>query len=450
MRMRSFVVMSAVLILMMAFVAIAGPPAFISVRRANAPPRPLPLPLFLTQPISSQTPNADQIRRGQYLVRAGDCAPCHTPVGGPPFAGGFGLNTPFGVIYSTNLTSDPETGIGQLSADKFYAALHDGVGPKGLLIYPAMPYTAFTRVSRADSDAMLAYLKTVPAVRRQRPPNELPFPLNFRFLLHGWNLLFFSPGNYVADPSKSADWNRGAYLVNGLGHCGSCHTPKNFLGGDRSSKALYGGNLNLWLAPDLTANARTGLHVWSADDIVEYLKTGRSRHANAAGAMADVVANSTSLMEDQDLRAIAVYLKDQPSSPNRVVVHEIDAGTMRRGKAIYEDACASCHMLEGGGQPRLFPPIAGNVMLQQDDPTGLIHLILAGGRTAPTDTRPTALSMPSFAWKLTDQQVADVSTYIRNNWGNHADPVGADTVADLRKRLGLDVLRRTDNSGDSP
>jgi mono/diheme cytochrome c family protein len=431
-----------IMALAVAMAAMAEPPTVRSQRH-------LALPLFLTQPIPNQTPNADQLRRGQYLVRMGDCAACHTPEGGPAFAGGFGLNTPFGIIYSTNLTSDRETGVGEITADQFYAALHDGIGPKGLPIYPAMPYTAFTRVNRADSDAMLAYLKTVPAVHRDRPANQLPFPLNFRFLVRGWNLLFFIPSNNVPDTSRSADWNRGAYIVNGLGHCGSCHTPKNFLGGDKSQKALQGGTLNEWVAPDLTANTRTGLGLWSVEDIVEYLKTGRNRHANAGGPMAEVVTDSTSLMSTRDLRAIATYLKEQSPSLSRNS-SQPEASAMHRGKEVYSDACASCHMLEGGGQSKVFPPMAGNAMLQQNDAAGLIHLILAGSRTAPTPTRPASLSMPSFAWKLTDRQIADVSTFVRNSWGNHAEAVSADPVAGMRKRLGLDVIRRTENSGDSP
>jgi len=449
MKLRSLTITLAVLILATAAVAIAATLTSGPMRHPNVPPRHLALPLFLTQPVSDQTPNADQVRRGQYLVRVGDCASCHTPEGGPLFAGSLGLNTPFGVIYSTNLTPDRETGIGNLTPDKFYAALHNGIGPKGVPIYPAMPYTAFTRVNRADSDAMMAYLKTIPAVHRPRPANQLPFPLNFRFMVRGWNLLFFRSGEYVSDPAKSVEWNRGAYLVNGLGHCGSCHTPKNFLGSDKGGKAFHGGDLDEWVAPDLTANARTGLGSWSTGDIVEYLKTGRNQRANAGGAMADVVTNSTSLMNDQDLHAIAVYIKDQPSSPSSTV-RDVDAGAMRRGKEIYSDACSSCHMLEGGGQRKTFPPLARNAMLQQADPSGLLHLILAGGRSAPTPTRPTALSMPSFAWKLTDQQIADVSTYIRNNWGNSAEAVSTKAVADMRRQLGLDVIRRTDGSGDSP
>jgi len=423
--------------------------AFSQALTPRAPSRPLPPALFLTQPIADDAPNAEQLRRGQYLVRMGDCVSCHTPDDGPPFAGGFGLNTPFGVIYSTNLTSDPETGIGRMSPQTFYAALHNGVGPRGAQMYPAMPYTYFTRVTRADSDTMLAYLKTTPPVVARRPANKLPFPLNIRFLVKGWNLLFFRPGTFRPDPSKSAEWNRGAYLVTGLGHCGACHTPKNFLAGDKRRQALQGGVLDNWTAPDLTANLRTGLGSWSHADIGEYLKTGRNGRANAGAAMAEVVSYSTSLLADADLRAIAIYLKDQPASPARNVASP-DPAAMRRGEAIYSDACASCHLLKGVGQSKTFAPLAGNAVLQQSDPTGLTHLILAGSRTAPTSTRPSPLSMPSFAWKLTDQQIADVSTYVRNSWGNQAPPVTARKVADMRKRLDLKTVRLTDNSGDRP
>ena len=423
--------------------------AFSQALTPRAMPRPALPAILLTQPIADDVPNVEQLRRGQYLVRAGDCAACHTPDNGPPFAGGYGLNTPFGVIYSTNLTSDPETGIGRMSPETFYAALHNGVGPKGAQMYPAMPYNYYTRVARADTDAMLAYLKTTPPVVARRPANKLMFPFNIRFLVKGWNLLFFRPGTFTPDPGKSAEWNRGAYLVTGLGHCGSCHTPKNFLAGDKTRQPLHGGKLDNWISPDLTANPRTGLGSWSHQDIGEYLKTGRNTRANAGGPMAEVVSYSTSLLADADLRAIAVYLKDQPASPTRAVAAP-DAAAMRRGEAIYSDACASCHLLKGVGQSRTFAPLAGNAVLQQSDPTGLAHLILAGSRTAPTATRPSALSMPSFAWKLTDQQIADVSTYVRNSWGNQAPSVSARTVADMRTRLDLKTVRLTDNSGDHP
>jgi mono/diheme cytochrome c family protein len=445
---RLLLIVAAVLILTLLFYGLYAL-AFLGRAHTAAQAGPVRTPLLLLQPIPDSTPNAAQLRRGQYLIRVGDCAACHTPPGGPTLSGGYPLATPFGVIYSTNLTSDPETGVGRLSADQFYAALHTGVGPKGGQIYPAMPYNDFTRISRADSDAMLAYLKFTPPVSAQRPPNALLFPLNFRPLMKGWNLLFFRPGEFSPDPGRSAAWNRGAYLVTGLGHCGACHTAKTVLASDKGGVALQGGNLSDWVAPDLTSNARTGLGAWSVDDVVEYLKTGRNARANAGGPMGEVVTQSTSLMDDQDLRAIAIYLKDLPASPSRVG-GRADPDAMKRGEAVYSDACAACHMADGKGQSRTFPPMVGDAMLQQSDPAGLIHLILAGARTGPTAVRPTALSMPSFAWKLTDQEIADVSTYVRNSWGNQAPAVSAGAVRQMRARLDLKTSHPTDGSGDHP
>ena len=218
-------------------------------------------------------------------------------------------------------------------------------------------------------------------------------------------------------------------------------------GADNSGQDFHGGDLDNWVAPDLTANPRTGLGAWSVDDVAEYLKTGRNARAGAGGPMADVVTYSTSLMTDADRDAIAVYLRSRPATDNRAAAHP-DAAVMARGAAIYSDACASCHLENGVGQPRLFPPLGHDAVLQQTDPTGLEHMILAGSRIAPTPTRPSPLTMPSFAWKLTDREIADVSTYIRNSWGNQAAAVSAAKVANLRKRLGLQVLRYTANSGD--
>ncbi len=402
---------------------------------------------FLAQPIADSTPNAAQLRHGQALTIAGDCMSCHIRDAGQPFAGGLGLNTPFGVIYTANITSDRTTGIGGWTNDQFYNAMHNGIGARGENLYPAFPYPWFSRVSRTDDDAMLAYLKTTPAVSYRPPANRLPFPLNIRFMIKGWNLLFFRPHDFQADPGQSADANRGAYLVTGLGHCGGCHSPLNFFGAASVDRALHGGAINNWVAPDLTANARTGLGAWSVDDIAEYLKTGRNARAGAAGDMGEVVSYSTSLMNDHDRRAIAAYLKSQSASPDSRA-REVDPGAMRRGAAIYSDACASCHLENGVGQPRYFPPLGHDAMLQQADPTGLEHLILAGGRVGPTATRPSPLTMPSFAWKLTDGEIADVSTYIRNSWGNRAAPVPAPKVRDLRRRLDLRTIHYTDNSGD--
>ena len=401
---------------------------------------------FLTRPVPNAAPNAGQLRRGQALVIAGDCLSCHAREGGAPFAGGLGLSTPFGTIFSTNITPDARTGIGGWDGDKFYRAMHDGVGRSGNL-YPAMPYPQFSRLTHADDDAILAYLKSLPAVDYRAPDNRLPFPINLRVMVNGWNLLFFKPATFQADASQSAEWNRGAYLVTGPGHCGACHTPKNALGADQAGKAFRGGDLDNWVAPDLTGNSRTGLGGWNIDDLVEFLKTGRNAHASAAGSMADVVTYSTSLMSDPDRHAIAVYLKSLPASPDAASRHP-DPGAMKRGAAIYSDVCASCHLEGGLGQSRAFPPLGGNAMLQQADTTGLEHLILAGARVGPTALRPSPLTMPSFAWKLTDGEIADVGTYVRNSWGNRAAPLSAGAVKNLRHKLQLDKPRLTANSGD--
>jgi mono/diheme cytochrome c family protein len=402
---------------------------------------------LLSQPFDDSLPNAAQIRRGQYLVAAGDCLSCHLRAGGEPFAGGLGLNTPFGVIYTSNITPDLGTGIGAWTNDQFYRAMHDGKDAQGEDLYPAFPYPWFRRVSREDDDAIFAYLKTRPAVSYTPPKNDLTFPLNFRSFVGAWNMLFLDSHNFQTDPAQSAEWNRGAYLVNGLGHCGGCHTPKNSFGADKSKQELHGGKLDNWVAPDLTGNTRIGLGDWSVDDIAEFLGTGRNAHAAAGGSMADVISNSTSFINDADRRAIAVYLKSQPASP-AVTSSAPDAGAMRRGAEVYSDACASCHLDNGIGQSRLFPPLGKDAMLQQPDPTGLEHLILGGTRVGVSTSRPSPLGMPSFAWKLTDQEIADVSTFIRNSWGNQAAPVAAAEVSELRKKLDLRTVHLTDNSGD--
>lgn len=389
----------------------------------------------LTAPIPDG-PNADLLRRGRYLTIAGDCASCHTRRGGRPFEGGLGLRTPFGIIYSANLTSDPDNGIGKWTTDQFFRALHDGVAPGGKHLYPALPYPHFTIVSRAQSDAILAYLKTVPAVHYAQPANRLPFPLDIRAGLIGWNALNFAPHAFRGNPALSPEWNRGAYLVEGLGHCGACHTPKNALGAEIKDRSYRGSVIENWVAPDLTGNPRTGLGRWSKEEIVQYLRTGRNAHANASGLMGEVVTYSTSLLSDSDLAAIATYIKSLPASP-ALSSPAPDPSAMRTGSAIFFDACTACHLGGGRGQSGTFPPLRGSAVAQQQDPTGVIRLILAGTRTAPTLSRPSFQSMPSFAWKLSDQEVADVATYVRNSWGNRAPPVDADEVAAVRSKLKL-------------
>jgi mono/diheme cytochrome c family protein len=402
----------------------------------------------LTGPVSVAAADAEQLRRGQALVIAGDCMSCHLRPGGEPLAGGLGLKTPFGTVYSANITPDPDTGIGRWTSAQFYGAMHDGVDDEGHNLYPAFPYPWFTKLSRSDDDAVFAYLKSLPAVHYVPPPNALTFPLNIRFMVKAWNLLFFHAGDWLGDATQSAEWNRGAFLVEGPGHCGACHTPKNLLGAGKSGQELYGGDLDNWVAPDLTGNERTGLGRWSVDEIAEFLKTGRNAHANAGGAMAEVITYSTSLLSDGDRHAIAVYLKSRAASSGTAPPSAPDPALMTRGAAIYSDVCSACHLENGVGQPRVFPPLGKNAMLQQDDATGLVHLILAGSRTGPSATRTSPLTMPSFAWKLSNAEIADVATYLRNSWGNQASAVRERQVEELRGKLGLRSVRLTDNSGD--
>lgn len=395
-------------------------------------PAPTPVPLLL-RPIATG-PGSDQIARGRYLTVAGDCVSCHVRAGGRPFAGGLGLRTPFGVIYTSNITGDRSAGIGAWTPDAFYGALHEGRDDQGHHLYPALPYTHFTNVTRADSDAILAYLKTVPADSYAPPGNRLPFPLNVRPVLIAWNAINFRPHPFQGDPARSAMWNRGAYLVEGLEHCGSCHTPKTLMQAEIKSRAMQGAKLDNWLAPDLTGNPRTGLGRWSITDVVEYLQTGRNAFANAGGQMAEVVSYSTSQLSDADRNAIATYLKSLRPSPDANPAAP-GAAAMRAGAAIYADGCTGCHHVDGKGVPRLFPALAGDPSSQQSDPTTAVHVILTGARTGPTPTRPSTPSMPSFAWKLTDQQIADVATYIRNSWGNRAAEVPVGEVAKMRRAL---------------
>ena len=402
---------------------------------------------LLRQPVPDSNPDAARLRRGQYLVAAGDCMSCHLRPGGEAFSGGLGLNTPFGTIYSSNITADPETGLGNWTEEQFYRAMHEGIGAHGENLYPAFPYPWFRNVPREDTDAILAYLKTTPPVRYTPPNNELHFPMGFRFLVKGWNLLHLKEAEFQADSTRGPEWNRGAWLVKGPGHCSGCHTAKGSLGADESARAFFGGDLDSWVAPDLTQNMRTGLGAWGTRDIADYLKSGRNVHAEAGGPMADVVTYSTSLLTDADRKAISTYLQSLPASPAQTPVSP-QAGAIQRGAAIYSDACTACHLEGGNGQPGYFPPLKSDAMLQQSDPTGLVHLILAGSRIGTSASSPSPLTMPSFAWKLSNQEVADVATYIRNSWGNEAGPVTADKVTQLRKQLGLDTLRPTANSGD--
>jgi len=374
--------------------------------------------------------DAIQIERGRYLALAADCVACHTAANGIPYAGGRPIDTPFGVIYSRNLTPDPQTGLGRWSDADFFRALHKGISRDGSHLYPAFPYPYFTRINRDDASAIKAFLDTLPPTNIVNPPNRLPWPLNLRALIAVWNLLYFREG-----PAIQPTIERGAYLVEVLGHCGACHTPKNLLGADKARARLQGGELQGWLAPNNNGDQRSGLGNWSEEEIVEYLQTGRNARALAGGPMAEVVENSTSKLSRDDLLAIARYLKQLPSAGLDTPASRPDARTMGIGAAIYNDECSACHLVSGAASARTFPALRGNTIVQASSPTNVIHVILQGVRAATTDARPTPFAMPAFGWKLDDRQVAALASYVRNSWGNVAPVVTPAQVRALRQQL---------------
>ena len=375
----------------------------------------------------------DTIARGKALAEAADCASCHTADPARPFAGGKRIDTPFGGIYSPNLTPDRETGLGAWSDEDFRRALRDGVAPSGSRYYPAFPYPYFTKLTRGDILAIRAYLATLAPVHSVTPPPELRWPLNYRIVMRAWNYLFFRPGLLEPNQSKSQQWNRGAYLVEGAAHCGACHTPKNMFGANRPGQAYGGGLVQGWFAPRLDGATRSGLKSWSADDLVEYLQSGRNGRSHADGPMAEVVVNSTSKMTDSDVQAIAAYLKDLPAGAPEPVVTPPPPAQMADGEKLYRGACIACHEVDGSGSPRIYPPLPGNANLQSAIAASTLRIILDGAQTLTTPRAPNSGSMPAYAEKLSDQEIADVTTYIRNAWGNSASAVTAAQVAKARK-----------------
>lgn len=377
-----------------------------------------------------------QIERGRYLAAASDCASCHTIPGSErPFAGGRAIETPFGNILAPNITPDRETGIGAWSDDEFDAALRKGVRRDGSQLYPAMPYNAYTKMSRGDVLAIRAYLDTVVPASNAVVANMLPFPFNIRAAMRVWNALYFTEEEYKPDPQKSPEWNRGAFLVDGPAHCGACHTPKSFLGGDKAGQYLQGSYLQGWFAPDITNDARLGLGGWSADEVIAYLKTGHNRVTAATGPMAEEITLSSSRMTDGDLKAIATYLKSLPGRRETPAALPSDDPVMAAGGAIYRDQCSACHALDGRGVPQLFPSVADSSMVRSDNPATLIRIVLRGARSVATAAEPTAPGMPSYAWQLDDVQVAAVLTYVRNTWGAAAPAVPAQDVNRARAEL---------------
>ncbi|EBY2753078.1 cytochrome c [Salmonella enterica subsp. enterica serovar Kottbus] len=405
----------------------------------------LPLAL-LTSAVQAGTPRQN-LSQGQQLVAAGDCIACHTAQGGKSYAGGLKMSTPLGAIYSTNITPDKETGIGDYSYDDFARAVREGVAKDGRNLYPAMPYTSYARVN--DQDLHILYdffMHQVPAVKQQNRDSDIPWPLSMRWPLSVWNMVFHDDAVFKTDSSQSAQWNRGAYLVQGLAHCGTCHTPRGIgfqeKALDQNDAAyLTGGTLEGWHAPDLTGNVKSGLGRWSAQDIAEFLRTGRTDNSAAFGSMTDVVAHSTQHLSSDDLEAVAVYLKSLKSSDPQAVAPKADTTTSlallkgdmsKPGAQEYMDNCSACHRIDGQGYAKTFPALAHNAAVLSDDPSSLISVVLRGGQMAVTQEAPTGLTMPDFAWRLDDKQVADLLTFVRSSWGNNAPAVTVNEVKTLR------------------
>jgi mono/diheme cytochrome c family protein len=395
--------------------------------------------------------NASLLKRGEYLATAGDCVACHTAPKGKPFAGGLPLATPLGNIVSTNITPSKTDGIGNYTYEQFSDAVRKGIRADGAHLYPAMPYTSYAQVTDDDMKALYAYfMEGVTPVDEAAPATSLPFPFNIRLSMAGWNLLFLDSKPFEADPTKSAEWNRGAYLVNGLAHCSTCHSPRNALMAEDSSQNLAGGAVGTWVAPNITSDANSGVGAWSEAELVSYMRTGHALDkAQAAGPMAEAVDNSLRHLNDPDLQAMAVYLKTVPAIHHaadtqppstwgkpvnalddvRGVAWPADVNQLS-GPQLYDGYCASCHQAKAegasdGGLPSLFH----NTALGRTNTNNLVMVMLDGvHRQADTPD----MLMPGFAELLTDQQIATLGNYLLKQYGNANATVTVEQVRTLR------------------
>jgi mono/diheme cytochrome c family protein len=383
-------------------------------------------------------PTPQKIERGEYLARAGNCAGCHTARGAPAYSGGRGIETPFGTVYASNLTPDPETGIGRWTPAHFWSALHEGRSRDGHLLYPAFPYPNYTLVTREDSDAIYAYLRTLPAAPAPNRAHALRFPYDNQWALAAWRVLFFDRDTYALEPEQSPEWNRGAYLVRGLGHCSACHGERNLFGATDEPLALSGGVIPMadWYAPSLASPDEAGVATWDVSDIVALLRTGSTPRASVTGPMAEVVYRSLQHLSEADLQAIAIYLRSLPQSSARRQGSAESAGSAayKRGADIYQQHCADCHGENGRGTPGSWPALAGNRAVTMDSVANPIRLVLSGGYPPATSGNPRPYGMPPFAQTLNDADVAAVLTYVRASWGNSAPEVRPFEVT--RHRLG--------------
>lgn len=419
-------------------------------------------PTAATSKATSAASSDPTVERGRYLARAGDCVSCHTGPSKVPFAGGLPMATPFGTIVSSNITPDKNAGIGDYTEADFARALREGVRRDGKHLYPAMPYPSFARLNDEDMHALFTYFQQgVQASADKPPPTDLPWPFSMRWLMMGWNLLYLDKGVYQPDGARSAEWNRGAYLVQGLGHCGDCHTPRSLAGGVKAANERQGDSylagtlIDGWLAQPLRHTERGSAAQWSTEDMVAFLQTGRTAHTAAFGPMSQVVQNSTQYMSREDLASIATYLQSvgrPPSTPapmQAAVVaaaethpstQKLRAGTVEgAGAMVYLNNCNACHRSSGAGASAgaqgVFPSLAGNSVVNAKDPTSLIRIVLAGSAMPSTDKAPSALAMPGFGWRLTDDDVAALLSFVRSSWGNQAEAVTSAQVRTVRKAL---------------
>ena len=395
---------------------------------------------------TSQQGSSALTEQGAYLARVGNCMQCHTAQGGAPYAGGRGIETPFGVVYSSNLTSDPDTGLGRWTSAEFWRALHHGRSRDGRLLAPAFPYTSYTQVARADADALFAFLQTVPATVRPNRQHALRFPYDTQLALAAWRTLFFRPGedSPVPPPAPSGldaqapAWQRGAYLVGGLGHCAACHTPRNAFGASLDARALGGGLIPVqnWYAPALDMAAEAGVAHWPMQDVVALLKTGLAPQGSAIGPMAEVVFNSTQYLTDADAAAMALYLQSLPQrqAEPKAVAAAPGAAVSARGAQVYEQQCAQCHGEQGEGKAGAFPALAGNRAVLMDDATNVLRVLLQGGYLPATAGNPRPHGMPPFLQTLDDADIAAVASYVRSAWGNSAGRVATIGVHRARER----------------
>lgn len=384
-------------------------------------------------------PGAERVTRGAYLARAGNCMACHTERGGEPYAGGRPLETPFGTVYAGNLTPDRETGLGLWSYSQFRRALHRGRSRDGRLLYPAFPYDHYTQVTPPDADALFDYLRSLPPVRQPNREHRLRWPYSTQAALAVWRALYFRSGPYEEDPRRTPEWNRGAYLVQGLGHCAACHTARNAFGATGDLMDLSGGLIPMqnWYAPSLAAASEAGVGDWPVEDVVRLLQSGVSPRGAVLGPMAEVVLHSTQHLDPEDLRAMAVFLKSLPPTPGSGdtdprEVPRAAAAVLDRGGRLYRDHCVQCHGERGEGVPGAYPRLAGNRAVLLPVSSNLVQVALYGGFPPATRENPRPFGMPPFAVLLGDADIAAVLSYIRGSWGNRAAPVSELAVSQQR------------------